>query len=71
MFPRRQLQFGERVIDTGRPGANGGVCYSSSLRTAASPEAEMIASLGHIRFDDGAINKARAGGIVTPVIATV
>jgi hypothetical protein len=58
-----------RINNRGDQEAYGGVCYSSSVRTAASLEAEMIALLGRVRFDDGAINKARAANSVTPPVA--
>jgi hypothetical protein len=51
----------------------GGICYSAALRTAPQLEREMLDLLGRARFDDGAINKARAAGVVPapPASATV
>lgn len=40
--------------------AFGGICYRSATKTADAIEAEMLEILSRIRFDDGAINKARA-----------
>src|SRR5260221_7189368 len=45
----------------------GGICYSSSVRTAAALETEMLSLLGRVRFDDGAINRGRAAGGATPL----
>jgi hypothetical protein len=50
--------------------AYGGVCYSAPVRSASALEMEMLALLGRVRFDDGAINKARAAGTVMPAVVT-
>jgi hypothetical protein len=58
-----------RPDNIGDQGSYGNVCYPSSERTAGALEAEMLALLGRVRFDDGAINRARDPGIVTPTVA--
>jgi hypothetical protein len=40
--------------------AFGGICYRSAAKTADAIEAEMLEILSRIRFDDGAINKAKS-----------
>jgi hypothetical protein len=60
-----------RPDNIGDQGSYGNVCYSSSERSAAALEAEMLALLGRVRFDEGAINRARNIGTVIPATATM
>jgi hypothetical protein len=59
-----------RADNIGDQGSYGNVCYSSTVRTAAALEAEMLDLLNRVRFDDGLINKARAPGATMPSVIT-